>query len=236
MTREPLNPVPPEIEALFASEREFVPELGEIRERAMERARAVVPVNQWLEPSLRSPLRRLKFREAAAVAVTLSAACAAAFYVGYQVRNKAPAVRIEEPAVEVSGEVLLAPSLVPSVSAPATSADASLSEPLSAKSKFATQARAVTETEAYAMELRVLQPARYAVARQDYAAALSAIAEHQRRYASGKLAEEREALRVKALLGLGRTAEAQRAGVAFRARFPHSVLLGRIDELLGTPK
>jgi hypothetical protein len=50
------------------------------------------------------------------------------------------------------------------------------------------------------------------------------------------LSEEREALRVKALLGLGRTAEAQRAGAAFRASFPRSALLGRIEEMLGSQK
>jgi hypothetical protein len=48
------------------------------------------------------------------------------------------------------------------------------------------------------------------------------------------LSEEREALRVKALVGLGRIAEAKRAGAAFRKRFPRSALLGRMDELLGT--
>ena len=82
------------------------------------------------------------------------------------------------------------------------------------------------------MELRVLQPAQRAVARKDFASALAAISNHQRRFPSGRLAEEREALRVKALLGLGRAAEAERAGVAFGTRFPKSALVGRIDEML----
>jgi len=74
------------------------------------------------------------------------------------------------------------------------------------------------------------------VASHDFNTALSAIAEHQRLFPSGRLAEEREALRVKALLGLGRTAEAQRAGATFRSRFPKSALLGRIEEMLGNQK
>jgi hypothetical protein len=86
------------------------------------------------------------------------------------------------------------------------------------------------------MELRVLQPAQRAVAQGSFASALAVIAEHQRRFPSGRLAEEREALRVKALLGLGRSAEAQRTGAAFRKRFPRSALHGRIDEMLGTRK
>jgi TolA-binding protein len=97
-------------------------------------------------------------------------------------------------------------------------------------------AKASVDIEAYTKEMRVLQPARQAVARGDFGSALAAIADHQTQYPSGKLAEEREALRVKALLGLGRTAEAQRAGAAFRARFPRSALLKRIEELLETQK
>ena len=84
------------------------------------------------------------------------------------------------------------------------------------------------------MELRVLRPAQRAVARGEFASALAAVAEHRRRFPSGRLAEEREALRVKALLGLGRSVEAEQAGAAFHKRFPRSALDGRIDEMLGT--
>src|SRR5206468_1667962 len=69
-------------------------------------------------------------------------------------------------------------------------------------------------------ELALLRTARAAVARQDFAAALVPISEHARRFKNGRLAEEREALRVKALSGLGRTDEARHAARAFEARFP----------------
>jgi len=86
--------------------------------------------------------------------------------------------------------------------------------------------------ERYALELKVLQPARAAVARDDFLSALAAIAEHERRFPEGQLAEEREALRVQALLGLQRTEEASRAAAAFRERFPGSVLLSRMRKSL----
>ena len=79
-------------------------------------------------------------------------------------------------------------------------------------------------------ELRLLREARAAVAREDFAAALPPIAEHARRFKNGRLVEEREALRVKALGGLGRTAEARHAAAAFQARFPHSVLLPAVSQ------
>jgi hypothetical protein len=80
-------------------------------------------------------------------------------------------------------------------------------------------------------ELRLLREARAAVARQDFEAALVPIAEHTRRFKNGRLAEEREALRVKALSGLGRTEEARHAADTFEARFPRSVLLPSVSRM-----
>jgi hypothetical protein len=80
-------------------------------------------------------------------------------------------------------------------------------------------------------ELRLLGEARAAVARHDFAAALGPISEHARRFRNGRLAEEREALRVRALSGLGRTDEAQRAADAFETRFPRSVLAPAVSHM-----
>jgi hypothetical protein len=80
-------------------------------------------------------------------------------------------------------------------------------------------------------ELRLLRQARTAVAREDFAAALSPIGAHAREFPNGRLAEEREALRVKALVGLGRADDARRAATGFEARFPRSVLLPAIRQL-----
>lgn len=80
-------------------------------------------------------------------------------------------------------------------------------------------------------ELRLLRQARAAVASKDFADALSPLAEHARRFKDGRMTEEREALRVKALAGLGRTDEARRAAVLFEARFPRSVLLPTVKRM-----
>jgi len=92
-------------------------------------------------------------------------------------------------------------------------------------------APALSRADAARAELRLLRQARAAVARENYAAALPPIAEHARRFKDGRLSEEREALRVKALVGLGRTDDARRAATAFRARFPRSVLLSAVNQL-----
>jgi hypothetical protein len=67
------------------------------------------------------------------------------------------------------------------------------------------------------------------VLREDYAAALPPLAEHARKFRHGRLAEEREALRVKALAGLGRDRAAERAAAAFEARFPRSPLVSAVN-------
>jgi len=85
--------------------------------------------------------------------------------------------------------------------------------------------------EGYDAELRVLEPARSALARGDFNSALAAIAKHEGRFPAGKLAEEREALRVKALLGLGHDDAARAAAADFRHAFPGSALLPSVEAL-----
>ena len=91
-------------------------------------------------------------------------------------------------------------------------------------------------SETYALELALLDRARAALAGGDFSTALVPITEHRRRFPNGRLVEEREALRVKALRGLGREDEARRAATDFRARFPRSVLLPKMTEAVDPPK
>jgi Tfp pilus assembly protein PilF len=79
--------------------------------------------------------------------------------------------------------------------------------------------------------MRLLQEARAAVAREDFAPAMQLLAEHARRFKRGRLAEEREALRVKALAGLGRHDDARRAAAEFEANFPRSPLLQTVRQM-----
>jgi hypothetical protein len=80
-------------------------------------------------------------------------------------------------------------------------------------------------------ERSLLGAARSAVADGDFAEALVPIGEHARRFESGLLAEEREALRVKALSGLGQAEEARRVAAAFEQRFPNSVLRRSVRQM-----
>jgi hypothetical protein len=238
MNRLHLDPDAPEIEAFFAVEREAPAEPHDIRNRVIERARASLQ-HQAAVPfdSLSPSPRRLRIGMAAAAIVVVTALSATAFFAGYQTRSRSAEVPAAVGAVVPSGVSLRVPApsvvvaLVPvptSTISPIPNSEPVVRSPRVVQAKPAGSATSATKSEAYAMELRVLQPARQA------ASALATVAEHQRSYPSGVLAEEREALRVRALVGLGRIAEAERAGGAFRKHFPRSALVKRIDEMLGT--
>jgi hypothetical protein len=236
---------PVQIEALFTLERTLVPEPDEVRHRVCRRARASVPRRLHQDRAVASSNgpRRPAIGRMAAAAIVLSALCSAAFYAGYSIKVQGAVVPDPPAVTDGVGDVKpglpgAAPMTVPSAApVPSCTPVSSATAPAPATrgslpAKTEPRGGARSEVQAYAMELRLLQPAQQAVARQDYGSALAAIAEHRRRFPSGKLAEEREALRVKALLGLGRDGEAKSAGGAFRERFPQSALRGRLDEML----
>lgn len=71
----------------------------------------------------------------------------------------------------------------------------------------------------------LLDAARDAIVQGEPDSALAPLATHAARFPQGVLAEEREALRIRALARLGRNAEAQAVLAAMRANYPHSFLL-----------
>lgn len=213
-----LPPHSPEVSALLDREREIPPLAATVRARAMARARAalVAGVARSAMP-VPMPVPGRRWAAAAAVLCILGGAVGAG---AYQLRAYlAPRPTIERLPVETA-KASPRPVVHESI---ATAADP---EPTPVPGK-----PALTKADAARAELRLLRQARAAVAREDYAAALSPIADHAHRFKTGRLTEEREALRVKALAGLGRTDEARRAAAAFRARFPRSVLLSAVDQM-----
>jgi len=237
MNRRPIEPVSPEIESLLASERVLVREPEEVRSRAVLRAQAALPRRRQAYFAGRWPSgSRKTLIVAAAASLVLIALGALAFQSMYRATLKVAAEPIAaEPKLSPMAPSTASPlsgSTGPVVSGP-TAAVGGPPEP-SSNSRVVESSRTATDSGAYALELRLLQRAHQAVARNDFASALATIAEHERRFASGRLIEEREALRVKALVGLGRSAEARRTAALFRERFPRSILVRRIDDMLQT--
>ena len=221
----------PEVRALLERERAIPAQPASVRARALARARAA-STSAWRSAApvfVAAPSGR-RWAAAAALLCVLGAAVGAA---AYQIRFRlAPS-----PSDLGAGSTVraAAPVLARSSSPPADPVDDSLSPPVRAAGPSATTSSAPTSRskgEAGREELRLLRQARSAVARNDFAAALPPLLEHARRFKDGSLAEEREALRVKALAGLGRIDEARRAAAAFGARFPRSVLLPAVHQMV----
>ncbi|HUB07461.1 MAG TPA: tetratricopeptide repeat protein, partial [Myxococcales bacterium] len=74
-----------------------------------------------------------------------------------------------------------------------------------------------------AAERTLLEIARTALTRGDAAGALAALARHSKVFPKGTLSEERESLRVQALLALGRRDDARAALRQFEAKYPNSL-------------
>ena len=68
-----------------------------------------------------------------------------------------------------------------------------------------------------------------ALARGSAADALAALEVHAREFPDGRLAEERDALRIHALASSGRREEAATRARAFRATYPSSIFLPVVD-------
>jgi len=218
-------PLSPELEALLAPHRTVLPLAPFVEARAMARAVAAA------EPALYGagrPFGRPRWVFAAAAGVVLALGAGA-----YAARAWIDA----PPRTTGDQRQPLAP---PSASEPrqlVVQATAEAEAPVTIAPPAAPRVRhAVGKTHAAAAgptnaELQLLRDARQDVTRGDFGRALAVISEHVRRFRNGSLVEEREALRVKSLAGLGRHDEAQRAAAQFHARFPHSVFLPTFERL-----
>lgn len=86
-----------------------------------------------------------------------------------------------------------------------------------------------------ARERALLDLARADAARGEPTLSLSETEQHRSQFPRGKLAEEREALAIRALHSLGRTDEARARAQAFRLAYPNSFLTPAIDSALSAP-
>jgi len=215
-------PVSPMLAALLSQEKDYSGPSEMFRARLMARARQAARATKVPLPDRRraAPFHRLLY--AAAAAVVLMASAAAAY------------------------EWLRTPDLAPPTPGPGLHSRLTHPVPIEAPQPLAAQPQseatlpevaahrrgAVHATQARLKEIRLLVRARQADARGDYAAVLSIASEHQRSFPAGRLSEERQVLRVRALVGLGRSGEARQVGASFRRQFPHSVLLETVDEMM----
>jgi hypothetical protein len=210
----------PALRLLLDSERQITVLPAAARARALSRARAALAAGVATRPV---PSRAPSAARWAAAGLV----CAAAFAAGADVHRIGFRARPVSPPVATSlGPSALADFPTP-LARPRTRAVVSLpAEPM----------RAATPTPAVVgiarAELRLLEQARAAGAREDFVPALRFLDEHARRFRRGRLAEEREALRVRALVALRRGDEARCAAADFETHFPLSPLALTVSQMV----
>lgn len=218
----------PEIEALLNPRRVERRAPPEVRARAMARVRAIVAAGGRIPPisaltlapppspsALPAPRGRF-------VRLWLPASLAAAATIGGAVALRSPTVA-PPPAVSAQPTPAKAQPTV-DLAAPAPVETPPVeTPPVVAPPKPTRSAR--PDAEVGITELQLLGRAQSAYTRSDFTRALALISELNRRFPNGHLAEEREALRIRSLLGAGRAEEGRRAAASFATRFPRSVLL-----------
>jgi len=229
MTRQ-TPPLSPELRGLLELERRPPPLAESVRDRVMRRARATVLAGATASHTRATSAPVSRIRWAIAIALT-SVASAAVGASAFHLRDRSWGAPSAPPPIQGNPSVTPRRGAARSVALPPAPVTAP-GEPeyqaaVSDKAAGPKDVRIRSDRE----ELRLLGRARAAVVRGDFAAALPPITEHARRFHEGGLVEEREALRVKALAGLGRRDEARSAADVFARRFPRSVLLPTLRQL-----
>lgn len=120
------------------------------------------------------------------------------------------------------------PSASAANSAP-SGAQRALPAPNAARAKPSLVADSLTDL---ARERALLDIARADAAHGDPAQALNTAEQHRHQFPQGRLAEEREALAIRALLSLGHRREAEARARAFRTAYPHSFLTSVLESAL----
>jgi hypothetical protein len=215
------SPFSPEIRAVLDQERVISPVAASQRARVIARARASLEAPVAARSVFSTSAPRTRWPAAAAAALVVTAAVGAAAYEIHARMARDPVT----PATTVAPVSRLTPS------APAPSPPSAEDGDLVPAPEPAVGAPGLSTAGSAREELRLLRQARAAVARNEFAVALVPITEHARRFRNGRLAEEREALRVKVMVGLGRTNEARRAASDFQKHFPRSVLLPTVSRM-----
>ncbi|MHB8878522.1 MAG: hypothetical protein ACYC8T_32900 [Myxococcaceae bacterium] len=248
MSDDDLSSLPPGLRALIEKGRARAEPPAAVRERLRER----------LEATLQTPLHAASLglpggKSAGVLRLVprglvrsmtiflLGGAAGAGIHAASQKAPEPPVAVVSQapaPSPEPAPEPARPPEAEPARRAAGGSASAPLTRPTPRPPPPAPAAepREERDTE-LARERALLELARTALGRGQSAAALEAAEKHERGFPQGQLGEEREVIRVQALITAGRLDEARARAARFRREFPESMLLHAVDSAVdsGTP-
>jgi hypothetical protein len=222
MTRE-LPPPPDELEALYAEARGIPP----LDARVSGRLRARVEDAVLMQTALGAGTTILTWKAAIGLSCASFAlgAVTGGAWIATTARGANEAAPIEAAPTSHEPDAVVAPD-VPDASVDAPPSPVSI-EGREAPTVIEQSARSTTE-DSLRQEQRLLDAARVAFSGGDASHALEVLERHRRRFPSGILAEDREALGIEALVGAGRPDEAIRRGEVFVREHPESMYVQRV--------
>ena len=201
------------------------------RDEACERVLARVEASiAQRAPSTADPRSRLR-RALGAAALAALLMGAAVIVARRPPATDRPGSVPSRPTLPASGDAELV-LLPPSSANEASSAVPTIDVHALPTSKASPRAAPAPEEGTLGAELRLTSGARAALARGDGAAALRSIDEHERAFPQGELAQERDSLRIQALVAEGDLAEARSRAHAFRQRYPGGLLVPSVERAL----
>jgi hypothetical protein len=242
MTRE-LEPLPDDVRAVLHAGA-FGPALGEeARARLLSRIAASAAISPSIASSASGIAGKVAGRPMVAVALAFAGGVAAgiAGHVAWQAHAAAPTVGTPPPVIAMEPhpvEVVPppSPSRSPSpVITPVIEPQKPARSPAPARASTPRpplrQPPRASESD-LAAENALITRARAALVRGDAQGALAAVAEHETRFADGALSEEREVVRVQALVASDQRGEADARARRFHEQFPNSMFGPAVDGAL----
>src|SRR5215469_4718093 len=209
------EPLDPEVRALLDATEPREPTLpDDVRERMRLRLEVAMisadrPAGETSGPRAAWPARVASLLAAAAIGAAGGAAW-------HGLASRSPASE-RPPVVDTTAPPPVAPSEAPLTPPPEPSASpAALPPAPPSASPAASSGGRGSRDDDLSAEAHLIEVARAALVHRDFAAALSAAERHAGAFPRGRLTEEREAIAIQALAGLGRTTEAAARANAFR--------------------
>ena len=244
--REPLTPLAPDIADLLAAEGRSVELSAAERAHLLSRIASTVggfpPVdggesNPPGDPAAPAPSGLVRGLTAHPARLALATFIVGGI-LGAAIDHAATRARPSDPPPQTSLAPVSPAPPVATVESPTTSVTHLPDAPSSASAPSPRAPAAIdpiTKDTALAAERTLIDTAKTALGRRDDAAALETLDRHARTYPRGELSEEREALKVQALVGAKRVAEARGCAERFKKTYPRSMLMPVVDDALQKP-
>ncbi|MCA9595289.1 MAG: hypothetical protein KC776_18350 [Myxococcales bacterium] len=234
-----LEPLPPRLAELLDAERQRPGPDATTRARLFERLGATLSLppgggggggGGGGQPGATVPPPASGVLWAKPAAVAALAFAAGALSGGAAMSTRAPVAmaRVEQSAPRVV--VVHVPTSAPSPTHDDTIEPAEL--PVERAHRSATLNPAPTRDRSLARERALISRARTALAKQNARDALAALGAHAREFPGGRLTEERESLRVQALVLSGKRDAAEQQASEFAKKYPKSLLRGAVEQSL----